>query len=46
MPEGAVYNELRELGADVDRIKRLNPTQTQLNGLLYGLKRLHSVKRK
>lgn len=45
MPEDAVYRGLRELGADVDLIRRLNPTQTQLNDLLCGLKRLHSVKR-
>lgn len=36
-----IYNELGEMGADVESIKRLHPTSPQLKGLLEGLKRLY-----
>ena len=39
----SLYSELRKLGADVDEIKRLSPTLSQVKGLLEGLKRLQTA---
>jgi hypothetical protein len=41
---GPIIRKLQELGADVDSIRRLNPTDRQLTDLLDGLKKLHAEK--
>ena len=39
-----LYSELDRLGADIGKIKRLDPTTLQLKGLLEGLKKLHRAR--
>jgi hypothetical protein len=41
---GTTIQKLQELGADVDTIRRMNPTDRQLTDLLEGLKKLHAEK--
>jgi hypothetical protein len=39
-----LYAKLNKLGADINRLKRIEPTEMQLEGLLDGLLRLRDRK--
>jgi hypothetical protein len=41
MSEG-VYSDLEKVGVNIDELKKLNPTERQLQDLLDGLRELHS----
>jgi hypothetical protein len=37
-----LYSDLEKLGVDIDELKKLNPTERQLQDLITGLHKLHS----